>query len=229
MSAGFGGEVKIWRFVRAESTAAAIGKWAEVGRVVTANGTGKKGGVGEVWAVALSDTGRYLATSAYDGRICVWDLLGNGGEGFVRVREYETKGSFGLSVAIVSSLRERCNSKLTCEQTGDGRLVASGHENGSVYIFNNDSGRMVHSLPGKVYLLRFRHNDGRANGMPGLVRAVRAVAFSPATKLLAAAGDARIIALYDVSSGEQVANLSGHSAWIMSLDFSSTGEYLLSG
>lgn len=63
----------------------------------------------------------------------------------------------------------------------------------------------------------------------GLIRAVRAVAFSPATKLLAAAGDARIIALYDVSSGEQVANLSGHGAWIMSLDWSSTGEYLLSG
>jgi len=48
---------------------------------------------------------------------------------------------------------ESCNSKLTCVQSGDGRLVASGHENGSVYIFNNDSGRMVHSLPGMFYLL----------------------------------------------------------------------------
>lgn len=63
----------------------------------------------------------------------------------------------------------------------------------------------------------------------GLIKAVRAVTFSPATTLLAAAGDSRIIALYDVSSGEQVANLSGHAAWVMSLDFSSTGEWLLSG
>jgi WD40 repeat protein len=63
----------------------------------------------------------------------------------------------------------------------------------------------------------------------GLIKAVRAVAFSPATSLLAAAGDSRIIALYDVSSGEQVANLSGHVSWVMSLDFSSTGEWLLSG
>lgn len=63
----------------------------------------------------------------------------------------------------------------------------------------------------------------------GLVKPVRAVAFSPGGKLLAAAGDSKIIALYDVSSGEQVANLTGHGAWIFSLDWSDTGEYLLSG
>lgn len=105
MSVGFGGEVKVWRFARGENTAAAVGKWEEVGRVVAGNRTEKKDGVGEVWAVALNDTGRYLAASAYDGRAYVWDLLGDVGEereGFVRVREYETKGSFGMSVAIVS-------------------------------------------------------------------------------------------------------------------------------
>lgn len=63
----------------------------------------------------------------------------------------------------------------------------------------------------------------------GLVKPVRAVAFSPGGKLLAAAGDSRVIVLYDTSSGEQVAHLSGHSAWILSLDWSHTGEYLLSG
>jgi hypothetical protein len=55
------------------------------------------------------------------------------------------------------------------------------------------------------------------------------VSFSPASKLLAAAGDSRVIALYDVISGEQVANLTGHGGWVLSLDWSDTGEYLLSG
>jgi len=64
---------------------------------------------------------------------------------------------------------------------------------------------------------------------PGLVKPVRTVAFSPAGKLLAAAGDSKVIVLFDTSSGEQVANLSGHSAWILSLAWSTTGEYLLSG
>ena len=63
----------------------------------------------------------------------------------------------------------------------------------------------------------------------GLVKSVRAVAFSPGGKLLAAAGESKVIALYDVSSGEQVAILAGHGAWIFSLDWSDTGEYLLSG
>ena len=56
------------------------------------------------------------------------------------------------------------------------------------------------------------------------MKPVRTVVFSPAAKLLAAAGDSRVIALYDVLSGEQVANLAGHGAWILSLDWSSTGE-----
>lgn len=97
-----------------------------------------------------------------------------------------------------------------CVQSSDGRFTASGHENGSVYIFSNETGRMLHSLP-------------------GLIKPIRAISFSPANTLLAAAGDAKIIALYEVSSGEQVANLTGHGAWIFSLDWSHTGEYLLSG
>ena len=67
------------------------------------------------------------------------------------------------------------------------------------------------------------------HSLPGLVKPVRAVRFSPGSKLLAAAGDARIISLYDAASGEQVANLSGHAAWITSLDWNHTGQYLLSG
>ena len=58
---------------------------------------------------------------------------------------------------------------------------------------------------------------------------MRGVAFSPKGTLLAAAGDSLVIALYDVSSGDQVATLTGHGAWVFSLDWSDTGEYLLSG
>ncbi|KAH9223791.1 WD40-repeat-containing domain protein [Leptodontidium sp. 2 PMI_412] len=177
-SAGFGGEVKIWAL--SDDT----GEWIEEGKIVDGNKAG------EIWAVALSEDGQFLASTTYDGRINVWDLKA----GRKKIREYETKGSFGLCIDI----------------SRDGKFTASGHENGGVYVFNNDTGRMLYSLP-------------------GLVKPVRTIFFSPACTRLAAAGDARVIALYDVQHGEQVANLTGHSAWIFSVDWSDTGEYLLSG
>lgn len=95
-------------------------------------------------------------------------------------------------------------------QSSDGNLTASGHHSGSIYLFNNSTSRLAHSLS-------------------GLVKPVRSVKFSPTGKYLAAAGDARIIALYDTGSGEQVANLTGHQSWVMSVDWNWSGEYLLSG
>ena len=41
---------------------------------------------------------------------------------------------------------------LTWMQSVDGRFTATGHENGGVYIFNNDTGRLLHSLPGSKAL-----------------------------------------------------------------------------
>ncbi|KAH7125732.1 WD repeat-containing protein 61 [Dendryphion nanum] len=177
-SVGFEGRVKVWG-------ADEDGIWSQSGEVKDDNKPG------DVWAVALSEDGAYLACSSINGKINVWSTAE---KEMPKIREYETKGSFGLCVDL----------------SADGRLTASGHENGSIYIFNNDTGRLSHSVA-------------------GLVHPVRSVSFSPASKLLAAAGDARIIALYDVNSGEQVANFTGHGGWILSLDWSDTGEYLLSG
>lgn len=196
-SVGFGGEVKIWATSEA-------GEWVEEGRIVDCNKAG------EIWAPALSDDGQFLASTTYDGRINVWDLA----DGRKKIREYETKGSFGLCI----------------DMSRDGRFTASGHENGGVYVFNNDTGRMLYSLPGM--LIHSQTNNTTIRKLiifQGLVKPVRTVAFSPAGTRLAAAGDARVLGLYDVKQGEQVANLTGHSAWIFSVDWSDTGEYLLSG
>ena len=52
---------------------------------------------GEIWAIALSEHGQYVAATSSDGRINVWDYLADG----VKIREFETKGSFGMSIDIV--------------------------------------------------------------------------------------------------------------------------------
>ena len=67
----------------------------------------RKKKVGEVWAVALSQEGRFLVATTYDGRVGVWDLDRRAegkeeGQGIgVKVREMSTKGSFGMCVDLV--------------------------------------------------------------------------------------------------------------------------------
>ncbi|KAH7015406.1 WD40-repeat-containing domain protein [Ilyonectria destructans] len=183
-SAGFGGEVKIW--IVDKDT----GEWSCNGEI-----TGPSAKPGEAWALALSEDGKYLATTTNDGRVNVWNIVD---ENKHKIREYETgspgSGSFGMCVDL----------------SRDGKYTASGHQNGAVYIFNNDTGRVLYSLS-------------------GLAKPVRTVSFSPGNTRLAAAGDAGIIALYDMKHGEHIGNLTGHSSWITAVDWSDTGEFLLSG
>lgn len=149
------------------------------------------------WAAALSADGQYLALTTFDGKVDVYETKHAGGAGdgpTEKLTQYETKGSFGMAVDI----------------SPNGELTASGHQNGSIYIFANSTRRLAHSLT-------------------GLIQPVRSVKFSPANRYLAAAGDARIIALYDATSGQQVANFTGHASWITALDWNWSGELLLSG
>lgn len=90
VSAGFGGEAKIWKHED--------GIWKLDSEINIGKDGAKKVKAGEIWAVALSVDGHYLAATTYDGRVNVWDLA-NVNEKF---REYETKGSFGMCVDLVS-------------------------------------------------------------------------------------------------------------------------------
>lgn len=88
-------------------------------------------------------------------------------------------------------------------------MVATGHNNGGLYIFNVETERLLYSIPG--------------HSQP-----IRSVRFSPGNFYLAVAGDAKIISLYSVASGEHVVNLNGHEGWIFSLTWSQGGDFLLS-
>ena len=104
------------------------GEWSLSGEVATSSNK-----PGEAWALALSEDGKYLAATTNDGRINVWDISS---ESKPKIQEYETgspgSGSFGMCVDL----------------SRDGMYTASGHQNGAVYIFNNETGRIKFSLSG---------------------------------------------------------------------------------
>jgi superkiller protein 8 len=131
VSVGFGGETKVWAVDEK-------GHWEDDGKIVNE--------AGEIWAVALSEDGQYLASTTFDGRINVWDLLTEKRE---KIRQYETKGSFGMCIDLVWSSQCQISSYLTPLKSLDGRFTASGHESGNIYIFSNDTGKLMHSLSGR--------------------------------------------------------------------------------
>ncbi|KAH7635678.1 WD40-repeat-containing domain protein, partial [Sordaria sp. MPI-SDFR-AT-0083] len=210
VSVGFGGETKVWRRNNnpSSSETSESDKWSLYWTLPTPANKKEKG---DVWAVALSADEGYLAATTSDGRIHVWDL-----EGKQKVQTYETGASAGGGGGGQQDGSNGVGSgsfAMAVDLSRDGKFTASGHENGGVYVFNNDAGRMVYSLS-------------------GLAKPIRAIAFSPGCKRLAAAGNAGIIAIYDMQHGEHVANLSAtgsRPAWITSIDWNDTGEYLLSG
>lgn len=153
----------------------------------------------EIWAIALSEDGRYLAGTTHDGRCLVWDTWGASAAAAAddpdaetpqisttakdesvspaKIRDFETtnsKGSFGLCVDMVRPrglLGAHMARKLILVlQSPDGTLTSTGHVSGHVYIFANSTGRLAHTLP-------------------SLNAPVRAVKFSPGGKLFAVAGD----------------------------------------
>jgi superkiller protein 8 len=124
-SVGFGGEIKVWSLTKNDSQ----NEWTLQWELPPTKPNG-----GDVWAVALSADEGYLACTTSDGRIHVWDV--NARE---KIQTYETGARGGGSFAMAVDLSR------------DGRLTASGHESGGVYVFNNDAGRMVYSLSGESF------------------------------------------------------------------------------
>ena len=96
-----------------------------------------------------------------------------------KVMTFESDGKFGLSVDV----------------SNDDKYIASGHEDGSVYLYSLEMNRLLHSLPGQK-------------------EPVRSVAFSPASALLASGSDSSTISVHDIRHGLQVENILGHSSWV---------------
>lgn len=182
----------------------------------------------DAWAIALSEDGQYLAGVSQDGHVRVWDLNENG----TQIRDHETKGSFGMCIDLVRNQYIIFIWKYVTDANSP-PMENSLLVDMKMVLFICSRLKMVECHSPYLVCTYPLAARGISSGsvtdyIPGLVKPVRNVAFSPGGKILAAAGDSKVIVLYDTSSGLQIANLSGHTAWILSLSWSDSGEYLLS-
>jgi WD40 repeat protein len=150
--------------------------------------------------LAFSPNGRYLALGYRS--VEIWDLQTN---------------------KIVKTLRQSGVTSLAFSP--DSRLLASGSGDKSAHIWNVETGEalkkletetpFVWQLPSGIRTFRLR--------MP-----VTAVAFSPDGKILAMA-TGRAIHLWDVSTGNQMRTLEGHTESVTAVAFSPDGNSIVSG
>jgi WD40 repeat protein len=90
-----------------------------------------------------------------------------------------------------------------------GTLVATGHDEGTVYVWDRETGRQKYQLT--------------AHELP-----VGALAFSPDGKTLATAGEDRLIHLWNATDGAKIGTLAGHNDRIPALQWHPNGSRLYS-
>ncbi len=187
-----------------------------------------------VWNVTYDEFGERIISASADGTIREWDAVSGeplrileGHQGEVSEAHYSPDGAYILSAGDDGFILWDADSgeilyriptegqAWTADFTPDGAQFIGGLDNGRLFLFDTASGELV---------WEFQRDGGPAHG--GAIWSAR---ISPTGELAASGGEDNAVALWDMASGELVIYDNEYNGWILTVEFSSYGDYLLYG
>ena len=123
------------------------------------------------------------------------------------------------SVFTCAGHRREC---FSCACSNDGRLLASGSEDGTARVWDATTGDLVRVLEGHGKRTGFQQRGGFG-------ALVSAVAFSPDGASLATGCRDNLVRVFDLGTGKIQLQLKGHGAYVSSVEFNVDGGRLVSG
>ena len=148
----------------------------------------------DINSVAFSPDGRMIAGGINESEvICLWDAAT--GENLRFMKENAPNGLHWVNTVAFSV---------------DSKILASGSEDGNLYLWDVKTGRQLKAL-----------TEATEN--------IFSVDFSSDGKTLASGNAGNTIRLWDIATGEKLKTFSGHTNWVFSVAFSPDGQTLASG
>jgi WD40 repeat protein len=138
-----------------------------------------EGHAGQTTSLAISRYGRKLYTGGLDGKVLIWDLAGAS----------RIDRPFRITPARASSFSEF--PFMSTALSRDGRILAAGHDDGTVSLIDVRSLRSISTFP----------------AVPR--GPVRGMGYIPHTALLVVGGDRGFLGIYDPDTGRLVQRLQG--------------------
>ncbi|MDE0638758.1 MAG: hypothetical protein OXI43_23195 [Candidatus Poribacteria bacterium] len=197
------------------------------------------GHTGHVNALAFSPDGKILASGGFSNPIIqLWDIetgtklsnfaltkstdsmalvFSEGAKTLISLDMFGEITHWDIETGNKTSSSSRMQSHEAVVFSPANNILASGHRDGKIRLWDATTGKRQANLTGHARLLKIEDKD------------VWALAFSPDGKMLASGSQDKTVKLWNTENRKSLATFKGYNGWVIAVAFSADGSILASG